>query len=151
MLWRVIEPEVLPLCEKEGLGQIAFSPIGQGVLTGKYAPGSKPPAGSRAADPNGSGFIARVLDDDLLSRVAQLRPLAEEAGLTLAQLAVAWVLRNPGISAAIIGATRPEQVRENVKASGVRLDTALLERIDEILGPFIERDPARTMSPPQRP
>ncbi|HZC40622.1 MAG TPA: aldo/keto reductase family protein [Streptosporangiaceae bacterium] len=151
MLWRVIEAEVLPLCEKEGIGQIVFSPIGQGVLTGKYAPGAAPPAGSRAADPAGSGFIARMLDDEVLARVERLRPVAAEAGLTLAQLAVAWVLQHPGVSAAIIGATRPEQVRENVKASGVRLAPELMARIDEILGPRIERDPARTVSPAQRP
>jgi aryl-alcohol dehydrogenase-like predicted oxidoreductase len=148
MIWRVIESEVIPLCEQEGVGQIVFSPIAQGVLTGKYLPGSQPPAGSRATDPSGSGFIQRSLTDGLLTRVQELRPLADEAGLSLAQLAVAWVLQNPNVSAAIVGATRPEQVRENVKASGVRLDPGLLSRIDDVLGPEIQRDPALTKSPP---
>jgi aryl-alcohol dehydrogenase-like predicted oxidoreductase len=150
MLWRVIEAEVIPLCEKEGLGQIVFSPVAQGVLTGKYRPGEAPPAGSRATDPAGSRFIESLLTDDVLTRVQQLRPLAAEAGLTLAQLAVAWVLQNPNVSAAIIGATRPEQVRENVRASGVRLEPALMARIDEVLGPVIFTDPAATSSPRSR-
>jgi aryl-alcohol dehydrogenase-like predicted oxidoreductase len=150
MLWRVIEAEVLPLCEKEGIGQIVFSPIAQGVLTGKYLPGAPAPAGSRATDAGGSRFIERVLTDDVLTRVQQLKPIADEAGLTLAQLAVAWTLQNPGVSAAIVGATRPEQVRENVRASGVRLDEAAMRRIDEVLGPVISTDPAGTASPPSR-
>jgi aryl-alcohol dehydrogenase-like predicted oxidoreductase len=150
MLWRVIESEVIPLCEKEGLSQIVFSPVGQGVLTGKYRPGEAPPAGSRATDPSGSRFIESMLNDDVLTRVQRLRPLAEEAGLTLAQLAVAWTLQNPNVAAAIIGATRPEQVRENVRASGVRLDPGLMTRIDEVLGPEIFTDPAATSSPRSR-
>jgi aryl-alcohol dehydrogenase-like predicted oxidoreductase len=151
MIWRVIEPEVIPLARKEGIGQIVFSPIAQGVLTGKYRPGEPVPPASRAADPSGSGFIRRFLSDDLLRRVADLEPIAKEAGLTMAQLAVAWVLQNPGVSAAIIGATRPEQVRENTKAAGVRLDPELLRRIDEVLGDAIQRDPALTKSPEHRP
>jgi len=151
MLWRVIEAEVLPLCLKEGIGQIVWSPIAQGVLTGKYRPGQEVPAASRATDASGSGFIRGFLADEILSRVAGLRPVAEEAGLSMAQLAIAWVLQNPGVSAAIIGATRPEQVRENVTASGVRLDDAVMRKIDDVLGPVIERDPARTISPPARP
>jgi aryl-alcohol dehydrogenase-like predicted oxidoreductase len=151
MLWRVIESEVVPLCEQEGIGQIVWSPIAQGVLTGKYQPGAAPPAGSRATDPSGSGFIAHYLTDDLLTRVQRLKPVAEQAGLTLAQLAVAWTLQNPNVSAAIVGATRPEQVAENVRASGVRLDPALLRQIDEILGDQVVTDPAQTASPPRRP
>jgi aryl-alcohol dehydrogenase-like predicted oxidoreductase len=150
MIWRVIESEVIPLCEKEGIGQIVFSPIAQGALTGKYRPGEPMPSGSRATDPSGSGFIQRYLNEDLLRRVAELAPIAAEAGLTLAQLAVAWVLQNPNVSAAIIGATRPEQVRENAKASGVRLPAEPLGRIDDVLGPVIERDPALTVSPAAR-
>jgi aryl-alcohol dehydrogenase-like predicted oxidoreductase len=151
MLWRVIEAEVVPLCEKEGIGQIVWSPIAQGVLTGKYTPGAAPPANSRATDPSGARFIRRLLTDEVLTAVQGLRPLAEEAGLSMAQLAVAWVLQNPNVSAAIIGATRPEQVRENVAAAGVRLDAGLLRRIDEVLGGLVVRDPAETGSPAKRP
>ena len=144
MLWRVIEAEVVPTCEREGIGQVVFSPIGQGVLTGKYKPGQEAPAGSRATDKQGSSFIKRMLTDDVLTRVQQLEPVAADCGLSLAQLAVAWVLQNPNVSAAIIGASRPEQVTENVKAAGVKLDSAVLSRIDEILGDTVERDPSRT-------
>src|SRR6516164_8720505 len=151
MLWRVIEPEVVPLCEKEGIGQIVFSPIAQGVLTGKYLPGAPPPAVSRATDPTGSNFIKRLLGDDTLAAVQRLRPLADEAGLSLAQLAVAWTLQNQNVSAAITGATRPDQVRENVKAAGVRLEAGLMSRIDEALDDVVIRDPARTASPSSRP
>ena len=151
MLWRVIEAEVVPLCEKEGIGQIVFSPIAQGVLTGKYRFGDPPPADSRATDPSGSGFIKRLLRDDVLAAVQRLGPIAADAGLSMAQLAVAWTLQNPNVSAAIVGATRPEQVRENVKASGVRLDAALMSRIDEALGDVVVRDPALTESPRVRP
>ena len=151
MLWRVIEAEVVPLCEKEGIGQLVFSPIAQGVLTGKYRLGDPPPADSRATDPSGSGFIKRLLRDDVLTAVQRLSPIAADAGLSMAQLAVAWTLQNPNVSAAIVGATRPEQVRENVKASGVRLDAALMSRIDEALGNVVVRDPALTESPRVRP
>ncbi len=151
MIWRVIESEVVPLCAEEGIGQIVFSPIAQGILTGKYRPGEPVPPGSRATDPGGSGFIQRFLTDDLLERVARLGPIAAEAGLTLAQLAVAWVLHNPAVSAAIIGATRPEQVRENAAASAAQLSPDLLKQIDAALGPVIQRDPARTVSPATRP
>ena len=152
MIWRVIESEVVPLCEKEGVGQIVWSPIEQGVLTGKYRPGQAPPAGSRATDDQGgANDIARSLDDEVLRRVQELKPIADEAGLTLAQLAVAWTLQNRNVSAAIIGASRPEQVRENVAAAGVRLDAEPLRRIDELLGPVVVRDPSRTRSPSRRP
>lgn len=152
LLWRVIEAEVVPACEELGLGQIVWSPIAQGVLTGKYLPGRQPPPGSRATDgKGGADMIGRWLQDDVLERVRRLRPLADEAGLSLAQLAVAWVLQNPNVSSAIIGASRPEQVGENVKAAGVRLESGLLARIDEVLGPVVERDPAETVSPAERP
>lgn len=144
MLWRVIEADVVPTCEREGLSQIVFSPIGQGVLTGKYKPGQQAPAGSRATDGTGSKFIGRMLTDDVLTRVQQLEPVAADCGLSMAQLAIAWVLQNPNVAAAIIGASRPEQVTENVKAAGVKLEPAVLSRIDEILGDTVERDPART-------
>jgi aryl-alcohol dehydrogenase-like predicted oxidoreductase len=152
MLWRVIEPEVLPLCEREGIGQIVFSPIAQGILTGKYQPGAEPPAGSRATDEkSGARFISRWMNDAVLTAVAGLPALAAEAGLTPAQLAVAWVLQNPGVSAAIVGATRPEQVKDNAGAAGVRLDADLLRRIDDLLADVIIRDPSRTESPRTRP
>jgi aryl-alcohol dehydrogenase-like predicted oxidoreductase len=151
MVWRVIESEIVPLSQQEGIGQIVWSPIGQGALTGKYLPGAAPPAASRATDESGSRFISRFLNDDLLTRVQQLKPVAERAGLTMAQLAVAWTLQNPNVSAAIIGATRPEQVRDNVGAAGVRLDGEVLRQIDEILGDQIVTDPAQTASPPNRP
>ncbi|NYH54414.1 aryl-alcohol dehydrogenase-like predicted oxidoreductase [Nocardiopsis arvandica] len=148
MLWRVIEPEVVPLSEREGIGQIVWSPIAGGVLTGKYKPGQELPEGSRAADPNSGKFLRGPLEDQvLLERVQRLEPLAAEAGLSLAQLAVAWVLQNQNVSSAIIGASRPAQVEDNVKAAGVRLDEGLLTRIDEILGDSIKRDPALTKSP----
>ncbi len=128
MLWRVIEAEVVPLSEREGIGQIVFSPLAQGVLTGKYKPGAAPPAGSRATDTKGGArFVSRWLEDDVLSRVQLLQPLAAQAGLPLSQLALAWVLHNPNVSSAIIGATRPEQITENVAASGVKLDADLLD------------------------
>jgi aryl-alcohol dehydrogenase-like predicted oxidoreductase len=151
MLWRVIESEVIPLCQEAGIGQIVWSPIAQGVLTGKYLTGDRPPAGSRATDPGVAGDMEEYLTDSILGRVARLQPVAAEAGLSLAQLAVAWVLQNPAVSAAIIGASRPEQVREDVRAAGVRLDPALLRQIDDILGPEIMRDPELTESPAHRP
>ncbi|MBP2473810.1 aryl-alcohol dehydrogenase-like predicted oxidoreductase [Crossiella equi] len=144
MLWRVIEPQVVPASEREGIGQIVWSPIAQGVLTGKYLPGQAVPEGSRATDERGSGFVSRFLRDDLLTAVQNLKPLAEEAGLSMAQLAVAWVLQNPNVSSAIIGASRPEQVQENVKAAGVKLDADLLDKIDQVLDGFVESDPRRT-------
>nr|WP_239522676.1 aldo/keto reductase family protein [Geodermatophilus sabuli] len=144
MLWRVIEDEVVPTSEKEGLSQIVFSPIAQGVLTGKYLPGQQPPAGSRATDPEAGRFIQRFLRDDVLTRVQQLRPIADDLGLSMAQLAIAWVLQNGNVAAAIIGATRPEQVHDNVQAAGVTLGDDVLARIDEVLGDVVERDPAKT-------
>ncbi|NIH87851.1 aldo/keto reductase family protein [Amycolatopsis granulosa] len=144
MLWRVIEPQVVPASEREGLSQIVWSPIAQGVLTGKYQPGRPPPAGSRATDETGSRFVQRFLRDEVLERVARLEPLAARAGLTLAQLAVAWVLQNPNVSSAIVGASRPEQVHENVKAAGVKLDAELLTEIDSVLLGVVEDDPRLT-------
>jgi aryl-alcohol dehydrogenase-like predicted oxidoreductase len=143
-LWRVIEGEVVPTCEELGLGQVVFSPIAQGVLTGKYQPGQQPPAGSRATDDKGgSDMISRWMGDEVLKRVQQLQPLAAQAGLSLAQLAVAWVLQNPNVSAAIVGASRPEQVAENAKAAGVRLDADLMAQIEQVLEPVAETDPLK--------
>ncbi|MFC4119360.1 aldo/keto reductase family protein [Nonomuraea zeae] len=151
MLWRVIETEVVPLSEKEGVGQIVWSPIGQGVLTGKYVPGQQPPEGSRATDKSGSAMIARFMRDDVLGRVQELKPIASDLGLSMAQLAIAWVLQNPNVSSAIVGASRPDQVRDNVKAAGVKLEAGVLQRIDEVLGDVVERDASKTVSPRTRP
>ena len=151
MLWRVIEAEIIPVCVSLGISQIIFSPIAQGVLTGKYRPGEQPPAGSRATDEKGGAdMIRRWMSDDVLKRVQQLEPLAKEAGLSMAQLAVAWTLQNGNVSSAIIGASRPEQVTDNVAAAGVRLDEDLMAKIDDVLDPVIERDPAKTRSPETR-
>jgi aryl-alcohol dehydrogenase-like predicted oxidoreductase len=145
MLWRVIEAAVVPVSERLGLGQLVFSPLAQGVLTGKYLPGQPPPPDSRATDPTGSQFVSRFLDNpELLERVQSLRPIADDVGLSMAQLAVAWVLQNRNVAAAIIGATRPEQVTENVKAAGVTLEPEILQRIDDALGDVVMRDPTRT-------
>ncbi|MWA01184.1 aldo/keto reductase [Actinomadura sp. LD22] len=152
MLWRVIEEEVVPLCEREGVGQIVWSPIAQGVLTGKYKPGQPVPEGSRATDDKGGAdMVKRYLNDDLLTRVQNLRPIADDLGLSMAQLAIAWTLQNPNVSAAIIGASRPEQVADNVKAAGVKLDADVLKRIDDVLGDVVIRDASKTVSPRTRP
>ncbi len=145
MLWRVIEGEVVPACEELGISQIVWSPIAQGVLTGKYQPGQAPPAGSRATDDKGGAdMIKRWMDDDLLTRVQQLRPLADEGGLTMAQLAVAWVLQNPNVASALVGASRPEQVEDNVAAAGKKLDADLMKAIDDVLGDAVIDDPSMT-------
>lgn len=152
MLWRVIEDEVIPASQEAGLSQIVWSPVAQGVLTGKYLPGQGAPEGSRATDAKGGQrMIERWMRDDLLAAVQNLKPIAHEMDLTMAQLAVAWVLQNENVAAAIVGASRPEQVEENVKASGVKLPDDVLARIDEALDGFIERDPAKTEAPAQRP
>jgi aryl-alcohol dehydrogenase-like predicted oxidoreductase len=146
MLWRVIEDEVVPTCEDLGLSQIVWSPIAQGVLTGKYRAGEPHPEGSRATDEQAGGFIGHWLRDDVLEAVARLSPLADQAGLTMAQLAVAWVLQNPNVAAAIVGASRPEQVVDNVGAAGATLDDDLLVAIDGVLDGVVMRDPALTAS-----
>ncbi len=143
-LWRVIEAEVVPASEQAGISQIVWSPIAQGVLTGKYLPGQPVPAGSRATDESGKNFISRLLRDDVLEKVQQLKPIAEDVGVSMAQLAVAWVLQNKNVASAIIGATRPEQVTENVKASGVTLDAETLSRIDKALNGVVQTDPSLT-------
>ncbi|MFQ1000534.1 aldo/keto reductase family protein [Modestobacter sp. SSW1-42] len=153
-LHRVIEAEVIPASRELGISQIVFSPIAQGILTGKYLPGQPAPAGSRATDEKGGGanFIARwANDDDVLTRVQELKPIAEDLGLSMAALAVAWVLTEENVAAAIIGASRPEQVADNVKAAGVKLDADVKARIDEVLAPVAATDPALTQSPNPRP
>jgi aryl-alcohol dehydrogenase-like predicted oxidoreductase len=154
MLWRVIEGEVVPTCEELGISQVVWSPIAQGVLTGKYKPGQPHPEGSRATDDKGgANMIKRWLDDDVLTAVAKLEPIANDAGLSMAQLAVAWVLQNPNVASAIIGASRPEQVTDNVKAAGVTLEADVMKAIDAALGDVVTHDPAETAKqvPKQRP
>ena len=152
MLWRVIEAEVVPLSQREGIGQIVWSPVAQGVLSGKYLPGKKPPAGSRATDKkSGAAMISRWMDDAILKEVAKLQPIASDLGLTMAQLAIAWVLQNPNVSSAIIGASKAKQVKENVKAAGVKLTDDVMRAIDNAIGAIAERDPAKDSSPNPRP
>ena len=152
LLWRVIEAEVVPASVAAGVGQIVWSPIAQGVLTGKYLPGQPVPEGSRATDDQGGAdFVKRFLRDDVLEAVQKMVPLVQEAGLTMAQYAVAWVLRNPDVGSAIVGASRPEQLTENVVAAGITLDDDLVAAVDEILDPVVVRDPSKTVSPPTRP
>jgi aryl-alcohol dehydrogenase-like predicted oxidoreductase len=143
MLWRVIEDDVVPTCRELGIGQIVWSPIAQGVLTGKYLPGQDAPAGSRATDTKGGAdMISRWMNDDVLTRVQDLKPIADDLGLSMATLAVAWVLQNDNVSAALVGASRPEQVTENVKAAGVTIPADVMQRIDKTLGDVVTRDPA---------
>ena len=154
MLWRVIEDEVVPTCRELGLSQVVWSPIAQGVLTGKYLPGQPVPEGSRATDDKGGKrTIGRFLDDAILQRVQNLKPIAADLGLSMAQLAVAWVLANDNVACAIVGASRPEQVADNAGASGVRLDAEVLAAIDDALGDVVVSDPAltRDSTPSQRP
>ena len=143
MLWRIIEGEVVPTCQELGIGQIVWSPIAQGVLSGKYLPGQAAPEGSRATDAKGGAdMISRWMTDEVLTRVQDLRPVAADLGLSMAQLAIAWVLQNSNVSAALVGASRPEQVAENVKAAGVEIPADAMKRIDEVLGAVVTTDPA---------
>jgi aryl-alcohol dehydrogenase-like predicted oxidoreductase len=152
MLWRVIEGEVVPASKQLGLSQIVWSPIAQGVLTGKYKAGQPLPEGSRATDEKGGAdMIKRFMRDEVLEAVQRLQPVADEAGLTLAQLAIAWTLQNENVASAIVGASRPEQVTDNVKAAGVTLDADALAAIDAALGDIPERDASKTVSPASRP
>jgi 1-deoxyxylulose-5-phosphate synthase len=138
-LWRGPEAEVIPLCERNGISQVVWSPLAQGVLTGKYRPGEPPPSGSRATSSTMNRFIKQWLTDDMLDAVQRLRPVADDAGLTMSQLSLAWVLRQPNVAAAIVGASRPEQVHENAAAAGVRLSDDTLRAIDDALGPVAVR------------
>jgi len=145
MLWRVIEGEVVPTCRELGIGQVVWSPIAQGVLTGKYRPDAPPPRGSRATDgKGGADMIARFMEPEVLTAVQRLRPIADELGVSMAQLAVAWVLQNAAVSTAIIGASRPDQVHENVRAVDVTIPGELMTRIDDVLREVAETDPGRT-------
>ncbi|GAA3757380.1 aldo/keto reductase family protein [Microbacterium kribbense] len=154
MLWRVIEAKVVPASQELGLSQVVWSPMAQGVLSGKYLPGQPVPEGSRATDSkSGAHFIERLLREDVLTAVQKLKPIADECGLTMPQLAIAWVLQNPNVASALVGASRPEQVASNVAASGVTLEPAVLTAIDAALGDVVERDGQKTydVSPKTRP
>lgn len=140
MLWRVIEKEVIPACERLGIGQMVWSPLAEGVLTGKYLPGSPYPAHSRATGGNRKR-MERWLSEDVLTRIQALQHIAAEASMTLPQLAIAWVLQNDNVAAAIVGASTPAQVEENARAAGIRLDKMLIDEVDAVLGPVAERDP----------
>ncbi|TDN91369.1 aldo/keto reductase family protein [Microbacterium sp. BK668] len=153
-LWRVIEEKVIPTSEELGISQIVWSPMAQGVLSGKYLPGQPVPEGSRATDEkSGAEFISRFLRDEVLEAVQKLKPIAADAGLSMPQLAIAWVLQNPNVSAALVGASRPDQIADNVKASGVTLDADTMSAIETALGGVAERDPEKTyeVSPKGRP
>src|SRR5215217_6788976 len=152
MLWRVIEGEVIPTSRELGISQIVFSPIAQGVLTGKYRPGAEPPAGSRATDEKGgANMIQRFLNDPVLEAVQRLQPIADQLGVPMANLAIAWVLANDNVAGAIVGASRPEQITSNAKASGISLNDEVLKKVEEVLGDLVETDPTKTMSPVSRP
>ena len=151
MLWRIIEAKVIPLCIEEGIGQIVWSPLAQGVLTGKYLPGKKPPSGSRATDKkSGAEMISRWMRDEVLDAVAKLKPIAQGLDLSMSQLSLAWALANPNVSSVIMGASKPSQVKENVKASGVKLSPQVIAEINKALGSIPETDPELTVSPNPR-
>lgn len=151
MLWRGIEGKVVPASQAAGLSQIVWSPLGQGVLTGKYLPGQPVPDGSRATDESGKNFISRYMRDNVLERVQLLRPIAESVGLTMAALAVAWVLQNKNVASAIVGASKPDQLNDSVKGVGVTLEPAVMTAIDTALGDIVDHDPDRSVSPAERP
>ncbi len=150
-LWRVIESDVVPASKELGISQVVWSPLAQGVLTGKYVPGQPLPEGSRATDDKGGAdMISRYMNDETLTRVQKLKPIADDLGITMSQLAIAWVLANDNIAAALVGASRPEQIADNVKAQDVTLDADVLAKIDEALGDIVEKDPSKTVSPEKR-
>jgi aryl-alcohol dehydrogenase-like predicted oxidoreductase len=151
MLWRVIEAEVIPTSMELGLGQIVWSPMAQGILTGKYLPGQPAPAGSRGADPATASIVEKFMSEETLTAVQNLRPLAEQLGVNMAQFALAWVLQNPAVSAAIVGASSPEQISSNIAASGVDIPGEVMKRVDEILAGVYQTDPSLTKSPDVRP
>jgi aryl-alcohol dehydrogenase-like predicted oxidoreductase len=150
MLWRVIEGEVVPTSVKNGISQIVWSPMAQGVLTGKYLPGQPAPAGSRATDAGGARMIERWMRDDVLNAVQNLKPIAAELGISMGQLAIAWVLKNPNVASAIVGASRPDQIVDNIKAIDVVLDDAVMKKIDDVVASVVERDVKQTVSPNPR-
>ncbi|WP_040156879.1 aldo/keto reductase family protein [Mobilicoccus massiliensis] len=144
MLWRVIEDEVVPTCRELGVSQIVWSPMAQGILSGKYLPGQAPKEGTRAADSEVGESMSSFMNDELLTAVQELRPIAEDAGLSMPALALAWVLQHDDVASAIVGASRPEQLEENVKAVGVSLDESIMARVEQTLAGVAERDPGKT-------
>jgi aryl-alcohol dehydrogenase-like predicted oxidoreductase len=149
-LWRVIEAEVVPTCRELGVSQIVWSPMAQGVLTGKYQPGQPAPEGSRGADERLGGMMGKYLSDEVLTRVQLLTPLAEQLGLTMAQFALAWVLQNDNVASAIVGATKPEQISSNIAAVGVEIPEEIMNQVSEILSPVAVFDPRETKAPEAR-
>lgn len=150
MLWRVIEKKVIPASKKHGLSQIVWSPMAGGVLTGKYLPGTPPAEGTRASDPETSSFLEKFMSVETLERIQNLKPIADELGVSMAQMALAWTLQNSNVSAAIVGARTPEQIQSNLGAESVQIPEELMQKIDQILGDSIVRDPSLTKSPPER-
>jgi len=149
-LWRVIEAEVVPTCKELGVSQIVWSPMAQGVLTGKYKPGQPAPEGSRGSDERLGGMMGKYLSDEVLSRVQKLEPLAQALNLTMAQFALAWVLQNDNVASAIVGATKPEQISSNIEAVGVEIPADVMKQVSEILAPVAVFDPRETKSPEAR-
>ena len=150
-IYRVIEAKIVPLCEREGISQIVYSPLAQGVLTGKYLPGKKVPTDSRGANKNNNGqFMQGMMNDDFLGHVAKLQPIADAHGITMSQLALAWILSNPNVASAIMGATKPKQVTENAKGSGIKLEPAVIKEINSVLKPIVQTDPNLISSPKPR-
>lgn len=150
MLWRVIEQKVIPASKAHGLTQIVWSPLAQGVLTGKYLPGQGAPENSRASDPAAADRMSDFMSDPVLTAIQELSKLANELGLTMAQFGLAWVLQNPNVSSAIIGASKPEQIKDNVKAVGVEIPQEVMAKVDQILASHIVSDPSKTQSPAAR-
>ena len=150
MLWRVIEKKVIPASEKNGLSQIVWSPMAGGVLTGKYPPGVKPAEGTRASDPETASFLEKFMTETTLTRVQQLKELADQMGVSMPQFALAWTLQNPNVSSAIVGARTPEQIKSNLGADEIEIPKEIMKRVDEILGDSIVTDPSLTKSPPER-
>ena len=150
MLWRVIEAEVIPTCEELGISQIVWSPMAQGVLTGKYLPGQPVPENSRAANEKVNSFIQKLLTDEVLTKVQELKPIAEELGVTMAQFALAWVLQNKNVSSAIVGATTPDQIKSNLGAVGVEIPGEVMSKVTDIFASIAVTDPKETKSPEAR-
>jgi len=150
MLWRVIEAEVIPTCEELGISQIVWSPMAQGVLTGKYLPGQPVPENSRAANEKVNSFIQKLLTDEVLTKVQELKPIAEELGVTMAQFALAWVLQNKNVSSAIVGATTPDQIKSNLGAVGVEIPAEVMAKVTDIFASIAVTDPKETRSPEAR-